>query len=171
MYLLLDITDEKIEGLKALINAIQQNVNNSINLIIACLGLCIAITGVALGIVVKQLVESKVNKKLSVIQEDIIKDIKKDMFDNPQFLWASGNTFVPKSNEVIISGLSNKGGMISLDFPTNLRVRTQKSYKELEIDVILGQKNGFIVNLRNFNREIDGNMIYWEIVWLNQDYR
>lgn len=162
--------EDKIEGLKDLINSIQENVNFNISMFVNILGVSIAIAGIALFILSKQWVHNLVNKEIVIIKRELKNEMVDFIKSNPQFLWARGTSIVsPATHEFYITGLSMRGGSVLLEFPTNIQILPQKGYKNFIFDARIEPNNVLVIKLNNYKPEEDGISVQWNIMWTNQN--
>lgn len=152
---------QSVKALTEMFNVLQQNVQFTVNVILAVLGIAITIAGASLVVLAKYWVNKRVDEELSKIDERI----KRTIEDNPQFYWATVKA-PPVNNEIMITGLIGQE-TLTLDFPTKISV-LDKFGIERDFQSFFNDKGALVIRLKHFDPRVDGNEVTVNILWLRK---
>jgi hypothetical protein len=156
----------KFDALKENMSIFQQNINNNISWFYTLLGIIVAILLAVLYFLVKNAVSMGIEKGI----EKTHKKIESIIDDKKDLLYASGagSVSVEHGNLLQVYGLSNlnKYNFVSLTI-VNKHGRVCE-YHSLDIKEVNGVR-GFDVKIVDYNPERDGMILFWNVVWLNNN--
>jgi hypothetical protein len=152
----------EVANLKEAVEIFQQNINNNISWFLSGLGLMIAIVGASLIILVRFLVDKRVEKELEIIDQRI----KKGIEENPQIRWARGSIGGINLDTNKVVEVYNLSGPIYWQYPTTfLQLQGIRSKRKLDYKIISEFPNGFIAEVPDYDKQIDGVSVEWTVIW------
>jgi hypothetical protein len=174
------VSRNEFDSLKESMQIYQNNIDNNITWFYAALAIVVAILIVGLIVIVRSSisagiekginhVDSTVRKEISQLRNDIDERITKLIKKNRQIKWASGNiTISGQDNTIIINGLDIDRDILKvvpLSIEISLKPIGGGKYTTEAFSYNLSQDGVLFIKISD-DLEIQGQILFWEIIWI-----